>query len=435
MKYRFSAFMGMLLSLPLMAGISLSGKITNKETGEPVIGANINLPDLKRSTVSAADGSYKIDNLPAAKILVHVSFSGYKTIIETVDLSVMQTKDFALETSVTEINEIVVTGSSFSAEKNKTPTPISIVTDEVLKQNSSSNIIEAISGQPGLSQVTTGNGISKPVIRGLGYNRVIVVMDGIKQEGQQWGDEHGTEIDEFSVNKVEILKGPASLTYGSDAMAGVVNMLSAPTLSNGSINGNLLTNYQLNNGQFAYSGNLAGNLNGFIWDLRYSAKQAHCYRNKYDGFVYGSSFSENTFGGIIGLNKSWGYSHLHFSTYHLVPGIVEGERDSVSGKFIKQYVLNDSVSTDTIVTDNEMRSYSVGIPHQDIRHHKAVLNNSFVIKNASLKTTIGFQQNHRQEFANIFEPDGYGLYFLLNTINYDLRFVFPKRTNGIFRWE
>ena len=69
------------------------------------------------------------------------------------------------------------------------------------------NIIDAIARQPGVAQITTGSGISKPVIRGLGYNRVVVVDDGIRQEGQQWGDEHGVEIDPHSVHSVEILKG------------------------------------------------------------------------------------------------------------------------------------------------------------------------------------------------------------------------------------
>ena len=153
------------------------------------------------------------------------------------------------------------------------------------------------------------------------------------REGQQWGDEHGIEIDEYSVNRVEILKGPASLSYGSDAMAGVINMLPAPTLPEGTIQGNVLANYQSNNGLLGGSLNFAGNQKGFIWDVRYSNKMAHAYQNKYDGYVFNSGYKENTFGGIIGLNKSWGYSHLHFSVYDLTPGIVEGERDSASGQF------------------------------------------------------------------------------------------------------
>ena len=142
----------------------------------------------------------------------------------------------------------------------------------------SANIIDALATQPGISQITTGSGISKPVIRGLGYNRVVVVSDGIRQEGQQWGDEHGIEIDEFDVSKVEILKGPASLMYGSDAMAGVINMFTAPVLPQGKKQLNVLTNYQTNNGLMAYSLNFAGHKNVFVWDLRYSHKQAHAYQ-------------------------------------------------------------------------------------------------------------------------------------------------------------
>ncbi|HRD42679.1 MAG TPA: TonB-dependent receptor plug domain-containing protein, partial [Ferruginibacter sp.] len=130
-----------------------------------------------------------------------------------------------------------------AAQRNRTPSPISVITAIQLKQSSATNIIDALATQPGISQITTGSSISKPVIRGLGYNRVVVVNDGIRQEGQQWGDEHGIEIDQYSVNRVEVLKGPASLAYGSDAMAGVINMLPAPTLPEGTIKGNALANH------------------------------------------------------------------------------------------------------------------------------------------------------------------------------------------------
>ena len=412
---------------PDVSKTTLSGKITDKTTGEAIPGATLYVPDLKTGAISGADGTYKIENLPKTKILLQISFTGYKMIIETIDLSTITTKDFELELSAKEINEVIITGSSQSGERNRTATPISIVTKTQLLQNASTNIIDAMAKQPGISQVTTGAGISKPVIRGLGYNRVVIVNDGIRQEGQQWGDEHGIEIDEFSVNKIEILKGPASLSYGSDAIAGVINMMTAPTLPEGKINGNILYNYQTNNGLIAYSGNLTGNIKGFIWDIRYSNKMAHAYQNKYDGYVLNSGFKENTIGGVIGLNKSWGYSHLHFNMYELTAGIVEGDRDSASGKFIKPIVINDSTEEMAIADDKDFKKYSAGIPFQKIKHYKIVLNNNFVVGQGSVKAIIGFQQNHRQEFGDVFEPNKYGLYFLLNTINYDLRYVFPEK--------
>jgi len=405
----------------------LSGKITDKISAEAIPGASIYIPDLKTGTVSTVDGTYKIDNLPQTKILIQISCIGYKMIIETVDLTAVSIKDFVLELSAKEINEVIVTGSSQAGERNRTATPISIVSKTQLLQTASSNIIDALAKQPGIDQVTTGSGISKPIIRGLGYNRVVIVNDGIRQEGQQWGDEHGIEIDEFSINKIEILKGPASLSYGSDAIAGVINMITAPTLPEGKINGNIIGNYQTNNGLIAYSANLTGNINGLIWDVRYSNKMAHAYQNKYDGYVLNSGFKENTIGGVIGMNKPWGYSHVHFSMYELSPGIVEGDRDSASGKFIKPIVINDSTEEMVIADDNDFKSYSSGIPFQKIKHYKVALNNNFIVGQGNVKATIGFQQNHRQEFGDVFNPKNYGLYFLLNTINYDLRYVFPEK--------
>lgn len=408
---------------------SLSGKLTDKITKEPLIGATLYFPDLKKGTTTGKNGDYIISDLPTGRFLLEIRYIGFAAQLIKVNISSDIKMDLELEKSHTELDEIVVTGTSQATERKRTPTPITIIPQITLLQNSSTNIIDVVATQPGISQVTTGTSISKPIIRGLGYNRVVVVNDGIRQEGQQWGDEHGIEVDEFSVNKVEILKGPASLSYGSDALAGVINMISNPTLQEGTIRGNILGNYQSNNGLIGYSANIAGNLKGFTWDLRYSGKQAHSYQNKYDGYVYGSAFEETNIGGIVGINKSWGYSHLHFSAYTLIPGIVEGERDSASGKFIKGFALNDSTVENAIVSEEELKSYTVSIPHQDISHYKAVLNNNFIIKQGTLKAIFGIQQNHRQEFDDVLNPNQYALYFLLNTVNYDVRYLFPEKND------
>ncbi len=407
---------------------SLSGKITDK-SGEPVPGVSIYFPDLKAGTVSDADGKYYITNLPSTRVMCQISAVGYQSVSERIDLSKVTQKDYVLTEAVTEINQVVVTGLSGATQLVRTPTPISLVPKTELLQQASTNIIDALASQPGVSQITTGSGISKPVIRGLGYNRVVVVNDGIRQEGQQWGDEHGVEVDEFGVNKVEILKGPASLMYGSDAMAGVVSMFSAPTLQEGKVQGNILTNYQTNNGLYAYSLNLAGNKKGLVWDLRYSDKNAHAYQNKYDGYVYNSGFQEKALSALLGINKSWGYSHLNLSYYHLTPGIVEGERDSLSGKFLKPVVLADGTEGEAIATHHDMVSYSHQMPYQQVYHYKAVWNSNFILGDGSLKTTIGYQQNRRQEFEDVLNPDHYGLYFKLHTVNYDVHYIMPEK-NG-----
>ncbi|MGV8091511.1 MAG: TonB-dependent receptor [Mangrovibacterium sp.] len=412
---------------------SLKGKVTSEANGEALPGATIYFPDLKKGTLTASDGTYSIEKLPVARLLIQVSSVGCKSFTGLVDLSTTNTMNFVLKRSVTEIGEVVITGQPGVTEQKRTPVPIEVVSHVQLFQNPSTNIIDAIATVPGVSQITTGTGISKPVIRGLSYNRVVVIHQGIRQEGQQWGDEHGIEVDEFGVDHVEILKGPASLAYGSDAMAGVVNLLPAPTLPDGTVKGDVISNYQTNNGLTGYSVNIAGNRKGLIWDARYSGKLAHAFENKYDGPVYNSGFREDAGSVMLGINRSWGFSHLNLSMYHLKPGMIEGERDSLTGEFLKILTGPDGEENEAIATSSDFNSYQPDAPFQKITHYKAVWNNNIYLGQSNIQTTFGFQQNHRKEFE---DPHEYGLYFLLNTLNYDLKYTFRgqkewKLTAGI----
>lgn len=160
---------------------------------------------------------------------------------------------------ITYLQEVIITGVQSATDKQKFPMAVSILNQKDFLQNSATNIIDAIVNIPGVSQITIGPAISKPIVRGLGYNRVVVMNDGIRQEGQQWGDEFGIEIDEYTVLRAEVLKGPASLRYGSDAMAGVINLLPQSFVSAGKTAGKFTTNYQTNNGLLAGNFNLGGN--------------------------------------------------------------------------------------------------------------------------------------------------------------------------------
>ena len=303
------------------------------------------------------------------------------------------------------LNELVVTGLTGSTRADRSPAPISVVAPRVLQATSSTNIIDAVAHQPGVSQITTGGGISKPVIRGLGYNRIVTVNDDIRQEGQQWGDEHGIEVDAQSVHSVEILKGPATLMYGSDAMAGVLVLHEAPIMPQGTMTLNVGSEYQSNNRLFDYTVNFAGNQKGWVWNWRWSEKDAGKYKNKVDGRVPGSQFHERALTGMLGINRSWGHSRLKLSYYHLKPGLIEGERDEDTG------LLDPSAA------------------FQKIDHYKAVLDNSFLIGDGSLKAVVGYQQNRRREYE---EADELGLAFRLHTVNYDVHYL--QATNADWQY-
>lgn len=295
-----------------------------------------------------------------------------------------------------QLNEVTVTSAIGDVKRKHSTAPVSVISPTELLHTASTNIIDAIARQPGIAQITTGGGISKPVIRGLGYNRVVVICDGVRQEGQQWGDEHGIEVDASAVHSAEILKGPASLMYGSDAMAGVLILHSAPAQPEGEVSGSVSSEYQTNNGLFGYTAGIAGNNGGFVWDVRYSGKTAHAYRNREDGYVAGSQFHGQAARLMLGLNRHWGYSRLMATLFHQTPSIAEGGEEGSS-------------------------SYAKALPFQRVRHYKTVWDNSVSLPGGRLKATVGYQQNRRQEFEE--SGDEYELYFRLHTLTYDVRYL------------
>ncbi len=425
----FVSFLAFPDSKTSLGKTSLSGKISDKTTGEALIGVYIYIPDLKTGTASNLDGTYKIDNLPQTKVLVKVSALGYKTILETIDLALTTKRDFVLEESTIDIQEVVITGMSKSTEIKRDPVPIVAIDRKEMDQNLSTNVIDAIAKLPGVSEVTTGPNVSKPFIRGLGYNRVLTLFDGVRQEGQQWGDEHGIEVDDNAVDRIEVVKGPASLTYGSDALAGVVNLLPPLPVPEGTVKGDVVTNYQSNNGLYEGSGSLAGNTNGLIWGGRTTYKEATNYQDKYDGRVYGTGFHEGDANAYVGLNKQWGYSHLNFTAFDALQEIPDGSRDSATRQFTKQITEADLFRP--IVSPSELNSYQIPVLHQHVQHYRIYSTSNFIVGKSKLAVTLGYQQSIRQEYSHPQAPDIAGLDLFLQSYTYDLKYYLPEY-NG---WE
>ncbi|MBK6937787.1 MAG: TonB-dependent receptor [Chitinophagaceae bacterium] len=394
----------------------------DSKTGEPLPGATIYCTDDKNMAVADEQGNYKLTGISAGHHVIEISYTGYGTLVEHIEIAASLKKDFSLSHIIIENQEVIVTGVSGPLNMKKNPVPLSVIKKNVMLQSPSANLIDALSKVPGVSQISSGQSVSKPIIRGLGYNRVVTVNDGVRQEGQQWGDEHGIEIDELSVSKVEILKGPASLMYGSDALAGVVNFITNVPVAQGLIKGNLLTSYQTNGGMFATNAGIAGNENGFNWSAYGTFKSAGDYKNKYDGRVLNSRFNEKNFGGYVGINKSWGYSHLILSRFNQKLGMVEGDREDATGKFI----LFAGTPLERIATDEDLSERKIFTPKQRVQHTKLVSDNNFVIRKSRLKLNMGYQSNIRKEFGNAEDPSEEELFFDLRTINYNLQWHLPE---------
>jgi iron complex outermembrane receptor protein len=403
---------------------TLTGIITDKADGQPLIGVTVTIPDLHNGAVTDVNGKYTLNHLPKTVYLIQVSYIGYGTITQKVDFAKTTVLNFQMQVSSIEAGEVVITGVSKATEIKRSPIPMVAVSKTFIDERAAAgNVIDEIANLPGVSAVTTGPNVSKPFIHGLGYNRVVTLEDGIRQEGQQWGDEHGIEVDQNSIDRIEVIKGPASLSYGSDAIGGVVNLLTTPPVPEGKILGEVSGTYGTNNGLLGGSFRLQGNQNGLVWGTVISSKEAKDYQNQHDGRVYATNFQEKDARVMVGLNKTWGYSYLNASVFDDQQAIPDGSRDSVTRQFTKQ--ITDADTFRPIVSADELNSYAIPALHQHVQLYRIYDVSSFAVGDGgTLLVNLGYQFSHRREYTHPEDDITPGLNLHLSTYTYDVKYNF-----------
>lgn len=224
----------------IIAQNQIQGTITDL-SGAPLGGANVYVSESQKGTVADQNGNYKLTNLGSGELKVQFSFLGFTSLVETIVLkNSLLEFNVVLEPSPIETEEIVVSGG-YSSTQHENAVKIEILRLNNLNHTGSPNLTEILTRVPGVNMISKGPGVSKPVIRGLSMNDILVLNNGVRYENYQYSDHHPLGIVESGIENVEIIKGPASLLYGSDAIGGVINFLKEKPAPVGKIEGD----YQL----------------------------------------------------------------------------------------------------------------------------------------------------------------------------------------------
>jgi iron complex outermembrane receptor protein len=408
----------------------IKGRVTSAEDG-PLAFVSVGILSKPVGTRTGNDGYFQLRNLTSGTYTIQFSAVGYQKqqLVAQVKNNEVLMLNVSLVKSESRLNDVIVTGVSRATEVRRNPVPVAVMSKKDMDKNVNNNIIDAIiKGVPGVSAVTTGPNVSKPFIRGLGYNRVLTLYDGIRQEGQQWGDEHGIEIDQYGIARAEVVKGPASLSYGSDALAGVINMIPyLPNFENNALKGDYTVDYHTNNGLIGSSLGLAYKHNDWRFTARGTGKLAHNYTNSVDGRVYGTAYNELNLSAMARVDKSWGYSQLAATLFNNKQEIPDGSRDSLTRRFTRQVLdAGDDIKNRPIVPDNELKTYKLNPLYQHIQHYRLYTSNQFNVGEGSINLMAGGQQSVRREYNHPTQPQQPGLYVVLNTLNYDVKYNLPE---------
>lgn len=377
---------------------TLTGVVTSEIDNQP-LPASIYLPQLELGTDADLDGNFNVRGIPKGSYTVVCSFLGFATVSRKVNFSEDEAVkiEFRLKESVVEM-ETVIISTPFHKLQGENVMKVERMSASELATEGLTTLAEGITAIPGVESISTGLGIGKPVIRGLSANRVLVYAQGVRLENQQFGDEHGLGVNQAGVESVEVIKGPASLLYGSDALGGVL---------------------YLNPEQFEASGETTAdsNLRYFSNTRGYSVNagaKTSGERLKFLARIARDSHSDYMSGDGIRVTNS------RFNETDLTAGLRYQNR-GLKSTFRYNYNRANIGIPEEIGEQNTNKELLA--PYQEIDNHILSLENNFYFNESRLDIKLGYLFNDRREFE---ESESPALQLKLNTLNYDLKYNLPE---------
>jgi len=333
---------------------SITGTI-NDQDNMPLPGAAIYIPELNKGTASDSEGKYIISNLPNGKISIQFSYIGFINQVVTVDL-INETRflNVTLIATAVEAGEIIISGG-YSSTQHGNAVKVDVLKLDPHSIKSTPNFSEMLTRVPGVDMISKGSGVSKPVIRGLSMNDILILNNGVRFENYQYSSHHPLGIDEFGIENVEIIKGPASLLYGSDAIGGVINFIKEKPSPVGTVEGDynmqLFSNTQGMSNNFGIKGS-SGKLFGGI---RAGNKTNSDFLQGGGDFVPNSRFNEVSLKMNAGYTGKSGTTKLFYDYSNQKLGLVEDEAiDQITGRGRNNNIWYQEFNTHLLSLQNKI---------------------------------------------------------------------------------
>ncbi|MGC9354647.1 MAG: TonB-dependent receptor plug domain-containing protein, partial [Mariniphaga sp.] len=300
MKKIVLVFFVLFLFIKVNAQNQIKGTVTDLGKN-PLVGATIYLPEMSKGTITDANGEFLLNNLPNGDIKIQVSFLGYNTQMLTVNMTGQDSIEIKvmLTTAVIQSQEVVVTGG-YVTSQHENAVKIEVLRSKDIALSGTPNFMESLTKVPGVDMIAKGQGVSKPVIRGLSMNDVLVMNNGVRIENYQFSENHPLGIDDNDVERVEIIKGPASLLYGSDAIGGVINFIKENPAPVGKIHGDYRMQLHSNTLGMHNSIGLKGTSKNLFGGFRFGNKTHADHLQGGGDYVPNSRFNEMTFNAHTG---------------------------------------------------------------------------------------------------------------------------------------
>ncbi|MEH0155209.1 TonB-dependent receptor [Limibacter armeniacum] len=408
---------------------TVSGRVLDKTTLESLPGAVIVIKGSESVSSTDQNGYYSV-RVPAGEIVLHVHLLGYEDKIDGFTINKNLVRNYQIEPVSFQLQQVIV-----EDEHEHSLAEDALMAEQVNERFIARNMANTLAGtlekKAGISSISTGVGISKPVIRGMSLSRILVIDGGIVQQDQQWGTDHGLAIDQLGVESMEVVKGAASLMYGSGGMGGVIRVKD-PSLPEKEGFGASLTSFYRSNNQ-AIGTSLMGEYRTGDWFARvrgtwqqygnYKVPSAdftylETVRKLDDGVLVNTGGEEKNFSGTVGVEKKWGKVAAEISNFNQLVGLFPGAVGIPSQNWLDSF-------------ENDRKP---SVPSQHVNHFKARLHATLPFsQNSDLNINLAFQENDRKEESDPrmhgrkLDENGFTEHgLILQTITSDVRYAFNK---------
>lgn len=403
MKFIYILLVLMLICFDISAQSSLTirGFILDEEK-MPIEAASVIVTGSNNAAQSNEQGFFELKIQAGGEVAIHIDALGYFPVVTQLLVNNDLHRDFILKKNSVELREITVNADGQRTYQMKSSQNTVNVDKSYIEDNFSGSLMQSLEKLPGVRAMTIGSGQSKPAIRGLGFNRMVVAENSIKHEGQQWGEDHGLEIDQFSVDNIQILKGPSSLLYGGDAIGGVISLRNN-YIPSSIVEGNVNLYARSNNESIGFSGQIAGRNKKFYYKVNATYVDYGDYKVPTDSIQYYSYYIKlknrrlrNTAGKDQNAGITLGFIDENFRSNLLISDVY-----SKSGFFADAHGLEVRMSD----IDYDRSTRDIDLPYHSVNHFKVINNSYLELESLSLEGNFAYQNNLRKEFS---EPVSHG---------------------------
>lgn len=392
--YRIASVIVLLLSPASAASQQLRGRVVDSDEN-PLPSVTAHVPALELGTITDEAGYYVLAGLPQGTHSVEFRFLGFAAVTHTATIGSVDVElNVTLHLENIELAEIITVAESQGTALNRAALSVSRLEPEDLDRLRGQSLAETLSHLAGVTTLTTGPSIAKPVIRGLHSQRVVLLNAGVPQEGQQWGGEHAPEIDPFAPVRIEVVRGVAGVEYGVGAIGGVIRLEPEDLPVSPEMTGSVALNTFSNNRQAAGSAHIERGLPAIPgMGLRLQGSFRKAGASHTPEYVIGNSGFTQLNGSVsLAYRRERFALHSYYSRFATELGLFKGAHVGNRDDLLRAIDRGrPSVQYDFV--------YAIDAPKQSVRHNLLSLTGTYDLASGDrLEANLGFQRNRRQEF-------------------------------------